>query len=34
MADFQFYAKAFITVLLLVNPLEGIPVFSLIRYEA
>ncbi len=27
MADIQFYAKAFTTVLVLVNPLEGIPVF-------
>ena len=27
MVDIQFYAKAFITVLVLVNPLEGIPVF-------
>jgi multiple antibiotic resistance protein len=27
MQDIQFYAKAFVTLLLLVNPLEGIPVF-------
>jgi len=27
MMDIQFYAKAFITVLVLVNPLEGIPIF-------
>jgi len=26
-SDIQFYAKAFITLLVLVNPLEGIPVF-------
>jgi multiple antibiotic resistance protein len=27
MAELQFYAKAFIAVLVLVNPLEGVPVF-------